>query len=196
MTYAAASRGGRPVRVVPYDPEWVDAFRALRGEIRGALRDDRLEVDHIGSTSVPGLWAKPVIDVLLEAPDLGIVENHTSALERLGFEARGEYGIPGRRYFRRGPDGRRMGVHLHAFAAGHPHADWHRAFRDGLRSHPAVRADYARLKRELATRFADDRTAYQDAKAPFIAALRRRWAGSGAQEVAGAPGAPPGRPRR
>ncbi len=89
------------VRVVPYDPDWPVAFAVEAESIRGALRDAPVEVHHIGSTAIPGIFAKPIIDILLVVPSLELLDSQVPLIEALGYESLGEFGIAGRRYFRK-----------------------------------------------------------------------------------------------
>lgn len=158
-----------------YDSGWPRAYEAERARVEAILGDLVLAIHHIGSTAVPSLAAKPIIDILVELRTLDLPKERIAAMEQLGYEYRGEYGIPGRRYF---SDRNRR--HIHAFLAGHPKVEEHLVFRDYLRAHPAEAARYATLKRELAGRFQDDPTAYQEAKRPFIEAAIERariWRG-------------------
>lgn len=121
---------GARIRIVDHDPAWSAAFEAEARRLQGALGAVAAAVHHVGSTSVPGLVAKPVIDVLLEVERLAELDVRTPVLEGLGYEALGEYGIPGRRYFRRG-DAAGVRTHqVHAFARGSHGALRHLAFRD------------------------------------------------------------------
>lgn len=158
------------VRVVPWDPRWPEQFEAEREELLPLFGDAAAAIHHVGSTSVPGLAAKPVLDVLVETPRLRLVDAITPSLEARGYEARGEYGIPGRRYFSRAP-GVGLKVHLHVFVVGHPYAASHLLFRDFLRSHPSDAAQYGELKTRLASEHSDDPASYQRAKAHLLEAL-------------------------
>ena len=89
------------VIVVPPDPAWPDAFDAASRELAGALGENLFIIHHIGSTAIPGIWAKPVIDLLPVVRDIARVDEHVAAMQALGYESKGEFGIPGRRYFRR-----------------------------------------------------------------------------------------------
>lgn len=149
--------------IVAHERRWYDDFGVEAAAIRRVVGPALTGIEHIGSTAVPGLVAKPIIDMLGIAASLDDVE--AGALGDLGYAALGEYGIRGRRYFRKdGADGTRT-HHLHIFAAGHPAIERHLAFRDYLRAHAPVAADYAALKTALAGR--DD---YQQAKAAFVVA--------------------------
>ncbi len=141
-------------------------------------------VHHIGSTAVPGLRAKPVVDMLAEVADLACLDGQNDRLEALGYEVMGEFGMSGRRYFRKNnPEGGRT-HQLHVFEAGSPQVRRHLDFRDFLRAHPEHALAYAHLKSELAERFPWDISAYTDGKDLFIRDMDARasaWrAGGGA----------------
>ena len=167
VTRPGAARPSKPVEVVDWDERWARAYEAEREALAEALGPAALAIHHIGSTSVPGLAAKPVVDVLVEASGLAAVDAAAPRVEALGYEARGEYGMPGRRYFSR-PAGNGPAAHVHAFRSGDPRVERHLRFRDYLRAHPAEAARYAALKRELAAAHARDRDGYQAGKADFI----------------------------
>lgn len=165
------------VVLLPYSERWPLAFELIRAEVLGVFADPPVDsepasLQHIGSTSVPGLCAKPVIDVLLGATSLARIEANIGALAALGYVYVSKYEreLPMRRYFVRDADGERPRVHLHGVVVGSPIWREHLAFRDALRADPALRDRYAALKTELAARFARDKAAYTDAKAPFIRA--------------------------
>ena len=161
--------------VLPYDESWPKAFLAERTRLESVLGAAAPTLHHIGSTSVAGLCAKPVIDVLVESPDLALVDEATRDLERLGYEAKGEYGIPGRRYSSRPADAG-PAIHVHVFRIGNERIARHLRFRDYLRAHPVDASRYGELKRSLAARHSDDRDAYQQAKAAFIDQLMEKAA--------------------
>ncbi len=153
------------VRVVPYDPEWPRLFKAEAQRLRAALAPLVILLEHTGSTSVPGLAAKPVLDILAGVTEGTPLDPYIAGLVAAGYVHRGEQGIPGREFFRRG-DPRAYHIHLTRVDSGF----WreHLAFRDYLRAHADARDEYARLKYALAAQFPDDRGAYIDRKAPFI----------------------------
>jgi len=123
-------------------------------------------------------WSKPVLDVLVEVPDLAQLEGDGARrLIAHGFEERGPYGMPGRRYFVRSQEADHPRIHLHGFRRGDPHVRRHLAFRDHLRGHPEDAEAYARLKRRLARKHSDDRTAYQAGKAAFIGRIQTQAGG-------------------
>src|SRR5919112_3572482 len=98
------------VEVVPHDPRWRDAFEAEAKRVAAALGENVVAVHHVGSTAIPNIYAKPVVDLLVEVRDITEVEGRSSAMQSLGYEVMGEYGIPGRRYFRKDD---RQGVRTH-----------------------------------------------------------------------------------
>lgn len=156
------------VRVVPWDPAWAAQFEAERERLRHALDGVVVAVHHVGSTAVPGLAAKPILDLLLEVSDLTSLDARAGAVEALGYTAMGEYGIPGRRYFRRDDAQGVRTHHVHAFRACDEHVARHLAFRDHLMAHPAVAREYAALKLALAARHPADSRAYSGAKDAFV----------------------------
>lgn len=155
------------VVVREYDPAWPEQFELEAGLIRRVLRDNCLEIYHIGSTSVPGLAAKPIIDIMPVVRSLDAVDEARGVLEALGYEYLGEFGIPGRRYLRKGGDERTHQVHIFVQGDG-ANITRHLAFRDYLRAHPAAREEYAALKRALAERYPYDIESYCDGKVAFV----------------------------
>ena len=157
------------VEVVDYDPSWPALFDAECALLHRTLGEVAIAIHHIGSTAVPGLAAKPIIDILMEVADLNALDAAAGGLARIGYAAKGEYGIPGRRYFPKG--GERRTHHVHAFASGDVGLFRHLAFRDHLRAHPAVARDYGRLKRSLALSCGNDLSRYCDGKDAYVKAL-------------------------
>ena len=149
--------------VVPHDPCWAMRYSETAARVSTALAPLPVTLHHIGSTAVPGIMAKPIIDILGEVESLDALDAATLRLVVIGFEAKGEYGIPSRRYFRRSEAGVRS-HHLHIFTAGAPPVARHLAFRDYLIAHPDVAAAYSTLKAGLSA------AGYQDAKDPFVIA--------------------------
>ena len=156
------------VLLSPYSPLWPAIFDVEARALAGLL-DDAVRIEHIGSTAVPGLGAKPIIDILVGAPDLAFIEARIPRLVEQGYRYVPEFerAIPHRRYLAR-TDGHPGNFHLHAVALDSPFFRTHVAFRDALRASPALVADYWKLKQRLAARFPDDRAAYTDGKAAFI----------------------------
>jgi GrpB-like predicted nucleotidyltransferase (UPF0157 family)/predicted kinase len=160
-----------PVVVTDYDPAWPRRFEERAASIRAALGDLAVAVEHAGSTAVPGLAAKPVLDIDIVVGSAGDVRQAIERLRALGYEHEGDLGVPGREAFAWPPGTERHHVYV-VVAGGRPHAE-HVRFRDYLRAHPDVARDYAALKRTLAGRHRDDRDAYTEAKAAFIADVLR-----------------------
>ncbi len=165
------------ITVSPYDASWPMRFEEEAAAVRAALGEVLLTVEHIGSTSVPGLAAKPIIDMMPIVHDVRGVDRRISAMAAAGFVPRGEFGLPGRRYFVKGPAHARL-VHCHIYAVDNPEVTRHLAFRDYVRTHPAARQAYADLKRDLAQKYPDDIIAYMDGKDGLIKQLEAealRW---------------------
>lgn len=155
----------RTITVVPYDEKWPEMFEAESVLITTLLGKRVKNVHHIGSTSVPGLSAKPVIDILLEVVDISALDN--TAMSRAGYTARGENGISGRRYFIKG--GNRRSHQVHAFVVGDPQVLRHLAFRDYLIKNHDIAEAYADIKRKAALLCQHDVQRYSVLKANFIA---------------------------
>jgi GrpB-like predicted nucleotidyltransferase (UPF0157 family) len=159
------------IRLVPYDSTWPLEFAAEADRIERACDGLALRLEHIGSTAVPGLAAKPVIDILAGRPGNVSGDTYVAAFRQLGYEHKGAYGIPGRNYFRRGSP-RTHHVHLVSWSSDF----WrdHLFFRDYLRSHPDIAREYETIKRELAVMYVMDKERYTDAKGPFVKSIVRR----------------------
>lgn len=155
------------VKVVPYDPKWALMFESEAKLIQQALGSNCIEVHHIGSTSVPGLSAKPIIDILPVVKNILGVDVAGAAMEKLGYEAKGEYGIAFRRYFQKGGNVRTHNVHV--YEEGDPEISRYLKFRDWMRSHADDAQAYSRLKTSLAEKFPDDILNYCFGKDAFVA---------------------------
>jgi GrpB-like predicted nucleotidyltransferase (UPF0157 family) len=164
--------------VVPHDPNWKTAFEGEARLISGPFGEGAITLHHIGSTAIPGILAKPIIDLLGIVSDLDKMDTHSGTMETLGYEVMGAYGIEGRRYFRKNDSLGQRTHHLHVFANGSAHIERHLAFRDYLRSHPDVAADYSNLKASLTNGDAPSWESYMDGKDPFISVVENdalRW---------------------
>jgi len=165
-----------PVVVVDYDPIWPRRFVEISTRLAGVLGARAVRIDHVGSTSVPGLAAKPIVDVQISVPDVDDEAAYLSLIKAQGFELR--WIEPGHRYLRPPPDLPRL-WQVHVCTVG---SDWERVhllFRDYLRSHPGAAGEYAALKRQLAAEHRRDPIAYNDAKGPWIEGVLRvaeKWA--------------------
>ncbi|MFL5565296.1 MAG: GrpB family protein [Gemmatimonadaceae bacterium] len=160
------------VRLVPYDPAWPTLFAAESERLQKLFAAAGLIVtlEHMGSTAVPGLAAKPILDILGGYHERTGLAKCIDVLIAAGYVHRGEQGIPGREFFRRG-DPRSYHLHLTAIDS----AFWrdHLTFRNRLRADEASRDAYAALKHDLAARFPRDREAYIEAKGPFVNEILR-----------------------
>jgi GrpB-like predicted nucleotidyltransferase (UPF0157 family) len=160
------------VRLAEYDPQWPALFEVEAARITRAVSPLAITFHHVGSTAVPGLVAKPVLDMLATYEDPDLRWQYITGLTAARYVYRGEQGIPGRDFFRRGDP---RSYHLHLVAADSGFCQEHLDFRDMLRADARLRDAYAALKQELAARFPDNRPAYIEAKGPFIQnALQRR----------------------
>jgi GrpB-like predicted nucleotidyltransferase (UPF0157 family) len=162
--------------LAPHSPAWHEAFAREAAAIAAALEDLPVTMHHIGSTAVPGMVAKPIIDMLLLVPAVEALDSRTQALAALGYDAMGEYGLVGRRYFRKSSPAGVRTHHLHAYRAGSSEAQRHLDFRDYLRVFPDEAAAYAALKLRLAQAHANDGRAYSDGKTEFVRAAEQRAA--------------------
>jgi GrpB-like predicted nucleotidyltransferase (UPF0157 family) len=154
------------VRLVAYDPAWEEMFAAEAARLRAAIGPDLpFVLEHTGSTAIPGLVAKPILDLLGGYPPGVRVQPYIAAIVRAGYVHRGEQGIPGREFFRRGEP---RAYHLHL--AVHQGTFWReqQAFRDALRANPGLRDAYAALKLDLARQFPRDRESYTEGKGVFV----------------------------
>ncbi len=159
------------VIVVDYNPQWPERFAEEAGALRQAIGDGLVAIEHVGSTAIPGLAAKPIIDILVGVQTLARGEAAVPALEALGYEYRGENGIPGRLYFRKGLVQFQRTHHLHLVELGHEQWAPMLSFRDYLRTHSEEARQYEVLKRGLAVQFRDDRRAYTNGKEEFVRAV-------------------------
>jgi GrpB-like predicted nucleotidyltransferase (UPF0157 family) len=154
------------IEIVGYDPAWPERFARLGRDLRAALDDVALRIDHIGSTSIPGLAAKPVLDVQISVAAFDRLEAFKAPLEELGYVYRAGNAERTKRYFREPPGSPR--THIHVRRAGSFSEQFALLFRDYLRVTPQVVAEYETLKRRLAETHRDDRRAYTEAKVPFF----------------------------
>ena len=159
--------------VVDYDPAWPERFRREEARIRSSLGEAALSVEHIGSTSVPGLAAKPIVDILLVVEDSGDEPSYLPALEAAGYVLRvREPDFDEHRMFRT-PE---KDVHLHVFSAGSPEIERYLLLRDHLRENEEDQELYARIKRELASRDWPSMQHYAEAKTGVIEGIIARAA--------------------
>ena len=163
----------RKIEVVDYRPEWDTMFKVESKKIKKILGKNCVGVYHIGSTSVKGLPAKPIIDIMPVVKDISLVDAHNSEFETLGYECRGEFGIPGRRFFAKGGDNRTH--HIHIFEqSNQTDIQRHIAVRDYLNAHSDTAAEYAALKKKLAAEFPFDNDGYCDGKEEYMKSLEEK----------------------
>ena len=167
-------RIARPVEIFDYDREWPSKFLEERTKIMSVIGDRVVEVEHVGSTAVPGLCAKPIIDIMVGIHELTDAEDCFVPLESIGYVYVPDYevSIPERRYFRKGPS-EMPNKHFHLHMVEHGSDFWKRQllFRDYLRTHPDAARDYCELKKKLATKYRLNREAYTEAKTTFIESI-------------------------
>lgn len=162
------------VEVVPYNSSWRSQFEAESKQVALAFGENIVNIHHIGSTSIPNIHAKPIIDMLVEVKDIAKVDEQNLAMEALGYEAMGEFGISGRRYFRKENE---IGIrthHVHAFEVNSPEIIRHLAFRDYMIAHPEAAQQYSELKCQLAKQYPNDIYGYMDGKDSFIKETERK----------------------
>jgi GrpB-like predicted nucleotidyltransferase (UPF0157 family) len=173
------------IAVVPYNPEWPLLFAELASRIRTALGPLALRIDHVGSTAVPGLAAKPIIDVQVSVELFDSIGEIEKAMNSIGFQHRPDNPDKTQRYFREVPGGRR--THIHIRRTGSFQEAFTLLFRDYLRSHPSDAGAYEENKFELAKTYADDRLSYVNGKGPIVWSIIMR-ANKWSQEVGWHPG--------
>ena len=172
--------GAGSIVISDYDPDWPNLFEQERARIKDALGSLVLAVEHVGSTAVPGLPSKPIIDLLVGVPSVEEAgQRCIEPIEALGYRYVPEYAswLPGELFFRKGPPGP-WTHHIHLMKPSHPRWDALVVFRDYLRAHPEATRAYADLKRALAASSKDDIKAYRNGKSIFVeetTAKARAW---------------------
>ena len=160
--------GTKHVVVLPYDEQWKQDFLKIKAEIVGALGQLAIEIEHVGSTSVQGLSAKPIIDIDVVIKDYTVLEDVVSALGEIGYLHEGNLGIAGREAFKYDGKEHLKKHHLYVCPEDSPELRRHIAFRDFLRAHPEAAREYSRIKEEGAKQYPDDIGGYIEHKSPFI----------------------------
>lgn len=167
------------VIVTKYNDDWNRMFEDEARKIKTIFGDELTDIHHIGSTSVFGLQAKPIIDLMPVAKDIGKIDAFNEQMTELGYECMGEFGMEGRRYFRKGGEHRTH--HVHVFQADNKEdIQRHLAVRDYLRAYPEEAAQYGSLKEQLASQYPNDIEAYMDGKDSFVKNLEKKaldWLG-------------------
>lgn len=156
------------LQLISYEPSWPHLFLAEKERLLASLGNDILDVQHIGSTSIPGMLAKPILDIGVAVANFEEAACCIPLMERLGYSYKGENGIPRRHYFVKGEP---RTHHLHMLEVASEEWKHHLLFRDYLRENPEVMRAYVELKQRLAAQFVADRQAYQSGKDSFIQAV-------------------------
>lgn len=157
------------VHLVPHSPLWAETRAAEIGLLETAMGENLLVVHHIGSTAIPGIKAKPTIDLMPVVKSLARLDQGQEDIESLGYRWLGEYGLPGRRYcFREDPETGRRLVQVHCYEDGSPEVTRHLAFRDYLRDRPALAKAYETEKLRCQSLHPNDSHAYTDCKDAWI----------------------------
>lgn len=154
--------------VEPFDEHWRLDFLKIQNELTDALGQLAIRIEHVGSTSVQGLSAKPIIDIDVVIKDYNALKDTISALEKIGYQYEGDLGIPGREAFRYDGKDHLKKHHLYVCPADSPELKRHIAFRDYLRTHPDAVREYSLIKEEGAKKYPDDIERYIEYKSPFI----------------------------
>ncbi|CAH0232027.1 hypothetical protein SRABI96_02702 [Peribacillus sp. Bi96] len=162
----------RKVEVVSHKKEWSILFQGECKELQDIFGDELIGLYHIGSTAIPAIHAKPVIDILAVVRSIERVVGFNQKMEQIGYEARGENGIAGRRFFSKG--GNERTHHIHMFQKGHEEIARHLAFRDYMLAHSYEAQRYSQLKQRLAAQFPNDINGYVNGKNDFIKEMDER----------------------
>jgi len=152
----------RKVAVILHDPKWREVFEVESKRVTDALGENVVAIHHIGSTAIPDVYAKPIIDLLVEVKDIVKVDGQSSSMESLGYEVMGEFGIPSRRYFRKDNQEGVRTPHIHTFKVGSEQVERHLVFRDYMIAHPEDAQRYSELKRRLAGEYPTNIDGYKD----------------------------------
>jgi GrpB-like predicted nucleotidyltransferase (UPF0157 family) len=163
----------RTLEIIEYQREWATEYEEEAWKLNEIFGEILTDIHHIGSTSIPGMAAKPVIDILVEVWEIGEVDAFNQQMERAGFVPRGEHGIPGRRYFVR-KEGSDHTHHIHVFGAGSEQVKRHLAFRDYLREHPDEAERYRNFKLAIVEEGVKNVKLYQERIAPLIRELQEK----------------------
>ena len=156
-----------------HDPRWAELFAAEAQSLRRCLGSTALQVQHIGGTAIPETLTKPIIDIVVEVTSLDALDVRVPVLERIGYEARGEHGVPGRRYFKKRATDAGVGFHVHSFAGGSEYIVRHIQFRNFLLLEPGIAKEYSALKLSLTSPegvLVDD---YVERKSEFVRRVLR-----------------------
>ena len=163
----------REMTVVPYDKKWPELYETEKTLLTGIFGDLIVDIRHIGSTSIAGMWAKPIIDIMIVVDNIETVDAFNNKMVTNGYNAKGENGIPGRRYFQKlNPDKSGNHTHhVHVYQKGNPHISDELMFRDYLRIDREAFRTYLEAKKAASVKYRTSPFEYQDAKAPCILSI-------------------------
>jgi GrpB-like predicted nucleotidyltransferase (UPF0157 family) len=173
------------IEIVPYNPAWPKLFKMEAERLQQTLGDVAEKIHHIGSTAVKGLAAKPIVDIIIEVSSLEELDALNDRMEFIGYEPKGEFGIPRRRYFQKGGSNRTH--QIHAFRSGDSHVTRHLVFRDYLRANPKIAKGYAQLKSAIAKNCENDIGRYCDGKDEYVKQLEAKALRTNKFTIAGSP---------
>jgi GrpB-like predicted nucleotidyltransferase (UPF0157 family) len=156
----------RKMEVQDYNHEWEREYLLEKNRLQHVLKEVAIKIHHIGSTAIPGIKAKPIIDILIEVTSIDELDELTKEMKELGYEAKGENGIKGRRYFQKGGEARSH--HVHCYLEENEEIRRHLLFRDYLRAFPLKALEYSKLKEELSAAFLYDPERYVNGKSEFV----------------------------
>jgi len=159
--------------VVPYDKKWPELYEAEKTLLTGIFSDLIIDIRHIGSTSIEGMWAKPVIDIMIVVNNIETVDTFNNKMVMNGYNTKGENGIPGRRYFQKlnSDKSGNHTHHVHVYQKGNPHISDELMFRDYLRIDQESFRDYIEIKKTASNQYRTSPVEYQDAKTPCIMSI-------------------------
>jgi len=167
----------RIIEVVPHNSKWKTEYEKESEKIYNIMKDEIVQIYHIGSTAIEGIYAKPIIDILVQVENINNVDNYNEQMKFLGYIPKGEYGIKGRRFFLKGLYHRTH--HVHIFEKGDSEVERHINFRDYMIEHKKEAKEYEELKKELAFKFRYNIDSYCEGKDSFIKEIDKKaklWA--------------------
>lgn len=162
------------ILLVPYQRDWKLQYELEKAKLEFLFENLLVRIHHIGSTSVPNLSAKPIIDILAEVKFLKHLDGLELKIKELGYKSKGENGIANRRYYVKRKNGIRL-IHLHCYETGSLEIDRHLKFKEILLTNPAICKKYEKLKLDLAAKYRNDRTQYTEAKSEFITSILSKY---------------------
>jgi GrpB-like predicted nucleotidyltransferase (UPF0157 family) len=157
----------RKTYIVDYSPQWAADFKTEAAHLKAIFKDAIFSIHHIGSTSIPAIKAKPIIDILITTKNLEKIDDFDTQMEHQGYVVGGEFGLPGRRFYCKGNQ-YHCQIHIHVYELSNPVVEKYVLFRNYLIAHPNEVKDYETLKMELAEKYPHNRTLYTQSKSRFI----------------------------